>query len=70
MTYKTYNIELIMSDTARSHWMSLLAQTRDAFNICAHTSSRRMTYVFNSYPYTKRATTRYENNSPTSLRKG
>ena len=25
-----------MSDTTRSHWMSLLAQTRDAFNMCAH----------------------------------
>ena len=36
MTYKTYNIELIMSDTTRSHWMNLLAQTRDAFNMCAH----------------------------------
>lgn len=35
MTYKTYNIELIMSDTTRSHWMNLLAQTRDAFNMCA-----------------------------------
>ena len=35
MTYKTYNIELIMSDTTRDHWMSLLAQTRDAFNTCA-----------------------------------
>jgi IS605 OrfB family transposase len=35
MNIKTYNIELQMSETTRNHWMSLLAQTRDAFNACA-----------------------------------
>lgn len=35
MNIKTYNIELQMSDTTRNYWMSLLAQTRDAFNTCA-----------------------------------
>ena len=36
MNVKTYNIELQMSETTRNHWMSLLAQTRDAFNACAN----------------------------------
>lgn len=36
MNIKTYNIELQMSETTRNHWMSLLAQTRDAFNACAN----------------------------------
>ena len=36
MNIKTYNIELQMSDTTRNYWMSLLAQTRDAFNTCAN----------------------------------
>ena len=36
MTYRTYNIELIMSEETHNHWMSLLAQTRDAFNLCSH----------------------------------
>lgn len=35
MEYKTYNIELQMSDTMRQHWINLLSQTRDAFNRCA-----------------------------------
>lgn len=35
MEYKTYNIELQMSDTTHDHWMALLSQTRDAFNRCA-----------------------------------
>ena len=35
MNVKTYNIELIMTETTRNHWMSLLAQTKDAFNACA-----------------------------------
>ena len=35
MEYKTYNIELQMSDTTRQHWMNLLSETRDAFNRCA-----------------------------------
>lgn len=36
MNVKTYNIELQMTEATRNHWMSLLAQTRDAFNACAH----------------------------------
>ena len=36
MNIKTYNIELNMSDSTRKHWMSLLVQTRDAFNTCAN----------------------------------
>jgi len=36
MNVKTYNIELQMSETTRNYWMSLLAQTRDAFNTCAN----------------------------------
>ena len=36
MNIKTYNIELQMSDTTRNYWVSLLAQTRDAFNTCAN----------------------------------
>lgn len=36
MNIKTYNIELQMSDSTRNYWMSLLAQTRDAFNTCAN----------------------------------
>lgn len=36
MNVKTYNIELQMSEATRNHWMSLLAQTRDAFNACAN----------------------------------
>ena len=35
MEYKTYNIELQMSDTTRQHWMNLLSETRDAINRCA-----------------------------------
>lgn len=35
MNVKTYNIELQMTEVTRNHWMSLLAQTRDAFNACA-----------------------------------
>ena len=35
MEYKTYNIELQMSDETRQHWMNLLSETRDAFNRCA-----------------------------------
>lgn len=35
MEYRTYNIELQMSDTTRQHWMNLLSETRDAFNRCA-----------------------------------
>ena len=36
MNIKTYNIELQMTETTRNYWMSLLAQTRDAFNTCAN----------------------------------
>jgi IS605 OrfB family transposase len=36
MNVKTYNIELKMSETTHNYWMSLLAQTRDAFNTCAN----------------------------------
>lgn len=36
MTYRTYNIELTMSEEARNHWMTLLRQTRDAFNVCSN----------------------------------
>ena len=36
MTYKTYNIELTMSEETRNHWMTLLRQTRDAFNLCSN----------------------------------
>ena len=36
MVIKTYNIQLQMSDATKRHWMSLLAQTRDAFNTCAN----------------------------------
>ena len=35
MNIKTYNIELKMSDATRNYWMSLLSQTRDAFNTCS-----------------------------------
>ena len=35
MEYRTYNIELKMSDATRQHWMNLLSETRDAFNRCA-----------------------------------
>lgn len=35
MTFRTYNIELIMSDETKLHWLNLLAQSRDAFNFCA-----------------------------------
>lgn len=35
MTFKTYNIELIMSEETKLHWLNLLAQSRDAFNLCA-----------------------------------
>ena len=35
MTFKTYNIELIMSEKTKLHWLNLLAQSRDAFNFCA-----------------------------------
>jgi len=35
MEYRTYNIELLMSDETRQHWMNLLSETRDAFNRCA-----------------------------------
>ena len=34
MTFKTYNIELIMSEETKLHWLNLLAQSRDAFNFC------------------------------------
>jgi len=36
MNIKTYNIELQMSDTTRNYWLSLLGQTKDAFNTCAN----------------------------------
>ena len=36
MTYRTYNIELTMSEETRNHWMTLLRQTRDAFNLCSN----------------------------------
>ena len=36
MTYRTYNIELTMSEETRNHWMKLLSQTRDAFNLCSN----------------------------------
>lgn len=36
MNIKTYNIDLQMSDSTRNYWMSLLTQTRDAFNVCAN----------------------------------
>lgn len=35
MEYKTYNIELQMSESTRNHWMDLLNQTKEAFNFCA-----------------------------------
>lgn len=35
MTFKTYNIELIMSEETKLHWLNLLAQSMDAFNFCA-----------------------------------
>ena len=35
MEYRTYNIELQMSDETRQYWMKLLSETRDAFNRCA-----------------------------------
>ena len=35
MNLKTYNIELSMSKETRDHWLSLLAQARDAFNLCS-----------------------------------
>lgn len=36
MVLKTYNIQLQMSEATKRYWMSLLAQTRDAFNTCAN----------------------------------
>ena len=36
MTYRTFNIELTMSEETRNHWMTLLRQTRDAFNLCSN----------------------------------
>ena len=36
MTYRTYNIELTMSEETHNHWMTLLRQTRDAFNLCSN----------------------------------
>lgn len=36
MTYRTYNIELQMSDTTHNYWMSLLTQTMEAYNCCAN----------------------------------
>ena len=35
MEYRTYNIELRMSDETRQYWISLLSKTREAFNRCA-----------------------------------
>ena len=35
MTFRTYNIELIMSEETKLHWLNLLAQSREAFNFCA-----------------------------------
>ena len=35
MEYRTYNIELKMSDETRQYWMNLLSKTREAFNRCA-----------------------------------
>ena len=35
MTFRTYNIELIMSEETKLHWLNLLVQSRDAFNFCA-----------------------------------
>lgn len=35
MTYRTYNIELTTSEETRNYWMTLLRQTRDAFNFCS-----------------------------------
>ena len=35
MEYRAYNIELRMSDETRQYWISLLSQTREAFNRCA-----------------------------------
>jgi len=43
MEYKTYNIELQMSENTRNHWMSLLAQTREAFNFCAQLVTEKNT---------------------------
>jgi IS605 OrfB family transposase len=35
MEYRTYNIELTMSEETHNYWMKLLSDTRDAFNRCA-----------------------------------
>ena len=35
MEYRTYNIELKMSETTHTYWINLLSETRDAFNRCA-----------------------------------
>ena len=35
MTFKTYNIELKMSDETKLHWLNLLNQSKNAFNFCA-----------------------------------
>lgn len=36
MIYRTYNIELTLSEETHNHWMTLLRQTRDAFNFCSN----------------------------------
>ena len=43
MTFKTYNIELIMSEETKLHWLNLLAQSRDAFNFCAQIAVEEQT---------------------------
>lgn len=43
MEYKTYNIELQMSENTRNHWMDLLNQTKDAFNFCAQLVTEKNT---------------------------
>lgn len=40
MTYRTYNIELQLSTDTAAHWMNLLIQTRDAYNLCAEIAVR------------------------------
>ena len=43
MEYKTYNIQLQMSDEAYKHWMCLLKQTKEAFNFCAQLVTEKNT---------------------------
>lgn len=38
MVLRTFNIEIVMTEEVRRHWLNLLVQSRDAYNFCADTA--------------------------------